>query len=121
MTLRVLSLLILITAPSLPAATVDFVRDVKPIFEVHCLGCHGAEKHKSDYRLDSRTAALAGGESGKAAIVPGKPSEGSLIHLVDGTDKETFMPPRKSDSKPLSPDQIATLKMWIEQGAAWPE
>ncbi|MFZ4765623.1 MAG: DUF1549 domain-containing protein, partial [Roseimicrobium sp.] len=102
-----------------PLRAVDFAREVKPIFEAHCTGCHGAEKHKSDYRLDSRDAALAGGESGNAAIVPGKPEAGSLIRLVDGSDKELFMPPRKSDAKPLSTAQIETLRQWIAEGAKW--
>jgi mono/diheme cytochrome c family protein len=106
---------------SLIAAPVDFTRDIKPIFDAHCTSCHGPEKQKSDYRLDSRTAALVGGESGEAAIVPGKPEVGSLLHLVDGTNEELFMPPRKSDAKPLSTAQIATLRLWIAEGAAWPE
>ncbi|NBV35173.1 MAG: hypothetical protein EBR81_15620, partial [Proteobacteria bacterium] len=91
---RFTPLILLAVCPSLLAASVDFNRDVKPIFDAHCVGCHGAEKHKSDYRLDSREAALSGGESGNAAIVPGKPEAGSLIHFVDGSDKELFMPPR---------------------------
>lgn len=103
------------------AAPVDFTRDVKPIFDAHCISCHGPEKHKSGYRLDSREAALAGGESGEVAIVPSKPEMGSLIRVVDGSDKELFMPPRKSDAKPLSSTQIETLRQWIADGARWPE
>jgi len=118
---RFTPLILLAVCPSLLAASVDFNRDVKPIFDAHCVGCHGAEKHKSDYRLDSREAALSGGESGNAAIVPGKPEAGSLIHFVDGSDKELFMPPRKSDAKPLSAAQIETLKIWITEGAKWSE
>jgi len=112
-----LLVLLLTVCPPLFAVPVDFVRDVKPIFEAHCAGCHGAREQKSDYRLDSRESALKGGESGKAAIVPGKPDAGSLIHLVDGTDQELFMPPRKSDAMPLNPSQIGTLRQWIAEGA----
>jgi len=120
--MRRLTLLFLFTviAP-LCGAAVDYSRDVKPIFEGHCIGCHGADKHKSDYRLDSRDAAFSGGESGHAAIVPNKPEAGSLIRLVDGSDKELFMPPRKSDAKPLSISQIETLRQWIAEGANWSE
>ena len=118
---RFTSLIFLAVCPPLVAASVDFTRDVKPIFDAHCISCHGPDKHKSDYRLDSREAALAGGESGEVAIVPGKPEAGSLIHLVDGTNKELFMPPRKSDAKPLSTAQIASLRQWIAEGAKWSE
>jgi hypothetical protein len=116
---RSTALICLAASSPLLAAPVDFTRDVMPIFDAHCIACHGPEKQKSDYRLDSRKAALAGGESGKAAIVPGKPEAGSLIQLVDGSDQELFMPPRKSEVKPLSAAQIATLRQWITEGAKW--
>lgn len=119
--MRVLALPLLGLASAALAAPVDFTREVKPIFDAHCTSCHGADKQKSDYRLDSRTAALAGGESGQVAIVPGKPEAGSLLRLVDGSNKELFMPPRKSDAQPLSAAQIAILKKWIAEGAVWPE
>jgi hypothetical protein len=59
-------------AASLSAAQapVDFVRTVRPLLEQRCFGCHGAEKHKSGYRLDVREVAFRGGDSGRAAIVP---------------------------------------------------
>jgi hypothetical protein len=116
---RLALLAFLAVCRSLVGSTVDFTRDVKPIFDAHCIACHGPEKHKSGYRLDSREAALAGGESGVAAVVAGKPEAGSLIRFVDGSDKELFMPPRKSDAKPLSAAQIATLRQWIADGANW--
>ncbi len=101
------------------ATPVDFTREVQPIFEAHCAGCHGSGKQKSEYRLDSRASALAGGTSGEAAIVPGQPEAGSLIRLVDGSDPDLFMPPRKSEAKPLSAAQIQTLRKWIAEGAVW--
>jgi len=103
------------------AENVDFARDVKPIFDAHCITCHGPNQQKSGFRLDSRDRALAGGEFGEEAIVPGKPREGSLLKLVDGSDKQFFMPPKKSGMKPLSPSQVETLRRWIAQGADWPE
>jgi mono/diheme cytochrome c family protein len=114
-------LILLVVCPPLLAAPVDFDREVRPIFDAHCVACHGPEKQKSGYRLDSREAALAGGESGEPAIVPGQPEAGKLIHFVDGSDKELFMPPRKSDAKALSTAQIATLRQWIAEGAKWSE
>ena len=103
------------------AAPVDFVRDVQPIFREHCLACHGPEKQKSEYRLDRREVAMKGGESGEAAIVPGKSSESPLLHFVTGEDADMLMPPKKSDQARLSAAQIATLRSWIDEGAGWPE
>ena len=50
---------------------VDYARDIQPIFAANCYKCHGAEKQKSALRLDRKADALAGGESGEKAIVPG--------------------------------------------------
>jgi hypothetical protein len=106
---------------SLSARSSDFARDVWPILESHCLSCHGPEKQKSDYRLDQKDVALAGGERGEAAIVPGKPDESPLLRMVSGLDKDLFMPPRKSDAKALDAAQVAILREWIAAGALWPD
>ncbi len=86
-----------------------FETDVQPILQAKCLSCHGA-KQKGD--LDMRTLAglLKGGESGPA-ITPGKTDKSLLFKKV----YEGLMPPAKKD--PLTQDQIATIKRWIESGA----
>src|SRR5262245_38991652 len=76
-------------------AKVDFVRDVQPIFKASCLKCHGDDKPKGQFRLDSRLHALKGGVAGKA-IVPGKGAESLLIKLLLEPDPEERMP-RKAD------------------------
>ena len=77
----------------LPAAAApDFARDVRPILEKHCYGCHGPEKQKSGYRLDVRDIALKGGDSGKRAIVPHEAGGSLLIRYVSGEDPDTVMP-----------------------------
>ena len=80
--------------PSLPppsARVVDFARDVRPLLEQRCGKCHGAEKQRGDLRLDQKTAALKGGESG-AVILPGRSAESLLILAVAGLDPEKVMP-----------------------------
>jgi hypothetical protein len=96
--------------------TVEFDRDVKPIFAKHCVSCHGAEKQKNGLRLDRKNDALKGGDGG-AAIVPGKSGDSLLFQLVGGVDKDRPMPPKGG----LSSAEIATLKTWIDQGAVWPD
>src|ERR1041385_5492781 len=83
-------------AADLPAPaerTIDFARDVQPIFAKHCYECHGEKKQKSDYRLDDRANAMKGGEVGKTPIVVGKSAESPLILRVAGTDPDEGMPP----------------------------
>ncbi len=103
--------------PSPAAGPVEFAKDIRPIFADNCYKCHGPEKHKNGLRLDSKTDALAGGDSGKA-ILPGKSTESRLIHYVAGLDPEKVMPP-KGDR--LTAEQIGRLRAWIDAGAAWPE
>ena len=66
------------SAPS-PSADrdVDFARDIRPILEANCNQCHGADQSMNGLRLDTREAALKGGQSGPA-ILPGDGSSSLL-------------------------------------------
>ena len=104
--------------PPAAARPVDFAKDIRPIFEKSCQFCHGAEKQKGGYRLDSKFAAIKGGETYSPAIQPSDSAASPLIHLVAGLVLDSKMP-AKGD--PLTPEQIGLLRAWIDQGAAWPE
>jgi hypothetical protein len=96
--------------------SVDFHRDIEPIFKASCYGCHSGAKPQSQLRLDSGPAALRGGLSGKV-ILPGDSKGSRLIHRVKGMGGEQRMPLRQ---EPLSDQQVALLERWIDSGAAWP-
>ncbi len=106
-------------AAGLPSATtpVDFTRDIQPILSANCYRCHSGAQPKGQLRLDSKVLALNGGMSG-AVIQPGHSQSSRLVHRVLGEGGEARMP---FGGKPLTPDQIATLKSWIDQGATWPD
>ncbi|MEO6787642.1 MAG: PSD1 and planctomycete cytochrome C domain-containing protein, partial [Chthoniobacteraceae bacterium] len=103
-----------------PPATrkVDFVKDIQPLFEKTCIECHGTKKQKSGYRLDVKSLAMKGGDSGNAGIVAGKSAESPLVHFIAGLDEDMMMPP-KGDA--LTKEQIGLVRAWIDQGAEWPE
>lgn len=103
---------------SLPAAPVDYVRDVRPILQRHCYECHGERKQKSGLRLDLKLAALRGGDQHAPDIIPGNAAESPLLRMVGSADPDERMPP-KGDG--LRPAEIAVLSDWIGHGAAWPE
>ncbi len=105
------------TLPPPADRTVDFIRDIEPIFKANCHQCHGSAKQKGGLRLDLRDAALKGGDTG-TAILPGKSADSLLIKNVARIGDATPMPP---SGKPLEPDQISILRAWIDQGAVWPE
>ncbi len=97
---------------------VDFARDVQPIFKSRCLKCHDEVKRKSGYRLDVRSRAFAGGESGKPAVVPRDSGKSDLVRRVLLKEGDEAMPPGKDK---LSADEVKTLRAWIDAGAAWPD
>jgi mono/diheme cytochrome c family protein len=96
----------------------DYVRDVKPLLAKHCLSCHGPDKQRSGLRLDTAVFALKGGNSGPA-IVPHKSSESRLIVAISGgKDDIPAMPPK--EKPPLSQEEIAILRAWVDAGAPAP-
>jgi hypothetical protein len=97
------------------AARVDFGRDVQPIFRDHCYGCHGPDQQMNGFRLDRRADAMRGG--GQTNIGPGNADGSRLYHRLIGTRFGPQMPPTGS----LTSDQIAIVKVWIDQGAEWPD
>src|SRR5262245_12748892 len=98
-----------------PPARVDFRRDVQPILSEHCYSCHGPEQQMNGFRLDRRADAMRGGS--QSDIGPGNAEGSRLYHRLIGTQFGTRMPP----TGPLSADQIAIIKSWIDQGAEWPD
>jgi hypothetical protein len=101
-------------------APVDFDRQVRPILSNACYNCHGPdeEQRESGLRLDVREDAISPAESGKPAIVPGKPEKSPLVTRVHSTKKGIQMPPPKSNKK-LTADQKETLRRWVAEGAEY--
>jgi len=99
---------------------VSFGRDVRPILSEHCFKCHGPDvgTAAAGLRFDSFENATKNLGDG-AAIVPGNPKKSLLLYRVSEHDAGMRMPPSDSGMKPLTPEQIETLKTWIEQGAKY--
>ncbi|MBK8094555.1 MAG: PSD1 domain-containing protein [Verrucomicrobiaceae bacterium] len=112
--MRFLALFITLPAFAVP---VDFVREVRPIFEKHCYECHGEKKQKSGLRLDVKSAAFKGGDNHAPDIVPGKASESPLVQFLTSDDEDEVMPPKGK----LAAAEIETLTRWIHEGASWPD
>ena len=93
-----------------------FIDKVKPLLDSRCTSCHGPDKVKGSLRLDSRAAALKGGENGPA-VVSGKPNESLLLQAIMHAKKDLEMPPKEK----LTTNDIAVFRRWIEDGAPWPE
>ena len=98
-----------------PAQTVDFVRDVQPIFRQSCYGCHGPSQQMSGFRLDRRSDAMRGGSI--AVIGPGNSDGSRMYQRLIGNAFGPQMPPTGA----LAKEQVAIIKTWIDGGAHWPD
>ncbi|WP_395737147.1 c-type cytochrome domain-containing protein [Prosthecobacter sp.] len=111
--------LIALLCAALPAvaADLDYYRDVYPFLKANCISCHNKTTTKADLNMETPELMIKGGETGPA-IIPGKGAE-SLIVTASLHQKDMEMPPpnNKSGAVNLIPEQIATLKLWIDQGA----
>lgn len=105
--------------PAPAAFKVDYLRDIKPIFDRSCLRCHGQERPKSDFSLTTREALLRGGAEGKA-VLPGNSAQSPLVHYVAGLVPDMVMPP-PGKAPPVSAQELAMIRAWIDQGVAWDE
>jgi hypothetical protein len=93
---------------------VSFTKDVQPILEQNCLGCHGPSMQSSRLNLSNSEDALRGGMRG-SAIVPGRAEDSRLYRMAAGLDK----PAMPLGGGKLSDGQLLVLKTWIDQGAHW--
>ena len=99
------------------ALAVDFAQDIRPILEEHCYDCHGEDKQKSRLRLDSALGILRGGESGEPLFVRGASGDSHIITKVMSENPKEVMP---SKGERLTAEQVATLRLWIDEGAKMP-
>lgn len=95
---------------------VDFRRDVMPLFEASCIGCHGPKKQRAKFRVDHREDFFAPGDV-KPLIVPGNWEKSRLSAIVTGKVKEM----KSAEEHLLPAREIALLQAWIKAGAKWPE
>jgi mono/diheme cytochrome c family protein len=95
--------------------TIDFARDVAPIFATRCLRCHSKEASEGGYRLDHAAGALGEAESGEKPIAPGKADESRLLEVISGEEPE--MP---EGGPPLKAEEVELIRRWVEAGATWP-
>ncbi len=90
---------------------ISFYRQVRPILQRHCSGCHSPAKKGGALVLTSYDDFKKGGEGG-VSWEPGKPDESLVLDYISGDDPE--MP--RNDA-PLSKVQVDTIRQWISQGA----
>jgi mono/diheme cytochrome c family protein len=92
---------------------VTYEQHIAPLMPRHCTDCHGWLLPKGGFRSDSRERLIQGGRTGPG-VVPGEPDKGWLMHTITLAGGRYKMPP---DPVSLPPEDIATIREWIRQGA----
>ncbi|HRH95927.1 MAG TPA: SUMF1/EgtB/PvdO family nonheme iron enzyme [Prosthecobacter sp.] len=99
---------------------IKFEKHIQPILEQNCLSCHNPDKAKGDLILSTKKEAFSTGENAPN-IVAFDLKKSAIYHSTTlAADDDDLMPPKKSGG-PLSKEDVNFLKLWIEQGAPWPD
>jgi WD40 repeat protein len=103
------------------AQSLDYTKQITPLWDTYCIDCHSADDADGEFALDTFAALMKGGEEG-TAIVAGKAEESLLVKFLEGRSgrggKNEFMPPGKREK--LKAEEIALIKAWINSGAKGP-
>jgi len=120
--MRFLSLFLVLPLTQALAEEVDYSRDIRPLLSENCYKCHGPDDavREAELRLDTEEGAFRELPSGGFAAIRGDSSRSKLYQRISTDDPAQRMPPPDS-GKLLTPDQIALMKTWLDQGAAWRE
>jgi uncharacterized membrane protein len=125
MNTRLLCTLIVSTVAGLPlvgcqraTAPVSYAKDVAPILEKHCKSCHvpgQAGYVASGFDLEGYDSLMKGTRFGPV-VLPGDPLTSTLVMLIEGRADPSLKMPH-GNAAPLTSDEIATIRRWVEQGA----
>jgi len=109
--------ILLFLAVRMGAQDVDFARNIRPMLEASCVGCHShalADRPAvgGGLALDSYEAMMRGGK--RPVVVPGRPDTSELVSRLESSDPALRMP---RGSAPLAPESIQMFRKWIAAGA----
>jgi len=111
------SLLLLLAGCSSEPA-VSFSQDVKPILDQNCIRCHqpgGKGEQASGFDVTTYDKLMKGTRFGPM-VIAGDAQSSNLVVLIEGrADPSLRMPHLEKD--PLAPEDILTIRSWIDQGA----
>jgi WD40 repeat protein/mono/diheme cytochrome c family protein len=97
-----------------PGGKVSYYKDVRPIFQQQCQGCHQPARPQGGFVMTSYPDLLKAGDSELPGVVPGKPQDSLLVKLLGEVQGRERMPKGKD---PLPDFQAKLITDWVTQGA----
>lgn len=107
---------VLVADDAAPVTPVSYHKQIRPIFQTNCQGCHQPARRGGEFVMTSVESMLQKGESGSAGVVPGQPEQSYLLSQIKPVDGKAAMPKGKED-KPLKDVEIELITRWIAEGA----
>jgi WD40 repeat protein len=93
-----------------------YEKDVEPILANKCFVCHSGKELNGKLDMSTYEKLMKGGKHGPP-IAAGKSIE-SYLYKLASRQMKPVMPPK--DEVPLTPNELALVKLWIDQGAKPP-
>jgi WD40 repeat protein len=98
-----------------PPEKVSYYKDVRPIFMIHCQGCHQPAKAQGGFVMTSHADLFKKGDKDKPGVVAGQPDKSYLLEQITPRGGKPAAMPRDKD--PLTPREVNLIKNWIALGA----
>tara|TARA_X000000950_G_scaffold177767_1_gene215723 strand:- start:781 stop:1413 length:633 start_codon:yes stop_codon:yes gene_type:complete len=100
---------------------IDYLQDIQPIFNNHCLDCHTGSNGSGALKLNSYEDVMEGNSNNGPIVIPFN-ADSSLLHLVllpmpVTVPNEPICCQMPKNADPLSLDQITIIQDWINEGA----
>ncbi len=100
---------------------IDYLQDIQPIFNNHCLDCHTGSNGSGALKLNSYEDVMEGSSNNGPIVIPFN-ADSSLLHRVllpmpVSVPNEPICCQMPKNADPLSFDQITIIQDWINEGA----
>lgn len=93
-----------------------YQKDIEPVLYKRCVTCHSGSVKEGNFDVTTYENVVKGGKRG-SSVVPGFSAKSGIYQMLTRNDKP-FMPPRSEE--PVTPEELALVKLWIDQGAKAP-
>ncbi|MEY4941738.1 MAG: hypothetical protein RIQ93_3473 [Verrucomicrobiota bacterium] len=93
-----------------------YLTHIQPIFDDHCVVCHGARKKKGGLLLETYSDLAKGGENGPVVTASNLEKSELYRRITLPGDHKEFMP--SDGKKPLTKQQVLLITQWINAGAS---
>jgi hypothetical protein len=97
------------------AETVSYYKDIRPIFQLHCQGCHQPAKAQGGFVMTGYADLFKKTDHDVPGVVPGRPEQSVIVTQV--TPQKGKPPAMPRDKEPLTQREVTLIAKWIQQGA----